>query len=335
MKYTNWKRILSCLLIAAPWVVTAIIQKAAGALFFAPVLLCGHRLCLHITAIDPGNAKQSRKVLDLLLWIFPVISLFCALTFHLSVRSGGSSVMLVTADFLGILFLIIGNYLPKCRRNSTIGIKIKWTLENEENWNATHRFGGIVWVACSLGFFLIGCLPLNWFVPGIAVLVVFMVLLPTAYSYRCYRRQLAAGTYTKDPVQMPKLGKAGIASAVIVVIAVTVLMFTGTVRTRLEADSLTVKSTYYPAVSIRYDEISQVELLPEYDGGVRTFGFSSARLAAGRYHSSQFGDYLRYTCSGSPGAIEIHVGETLYIISAENEAETRALYEQLRSRLGG
>lgn len=41
---------------------------------------------------------------------------------------------------LGALFIIIGNYLSKVRQNYFIGIKVPWTLNDEENWNKTHRF---------------------------------------------------------------------------------------------------------------------------------------------------------------------------------------------------
>lgn len=334
MKYTIWKWILSCMIIAAPWCAAAVIEGSPKALFIVPALLAGHWLCLHFTAKDPGNANQSRKVMDMLLWIFPLISLFCALTFHWSVNGKDSSIILVSIDFFGILSLIIGNYLPKCRRNSTIGIKIKWTLENEENWNATHRFGGIVWVACGLGFFMLGCLPLKLTVPGVAVLVALMVILPTGYSYRYYRRQLAAGTYTKMPVQMPKLGKTGIAVLAVFIIGITVLMFTGTIKTQLSDTGLTVKPTYYPSVTVNYEDISQIELLQSYNGGIRTFGFSSARLSLGNYHSDQFGSYSRYTCNSCPSAIEIHAGERIYLISAPDEAQTKTLFNQLLPHIG-
>ena len=36
-----------------------------------------------------------------------------------------------------LLFIVIGNYLPKIKQNNTIGIRIVWTLQDEENWNAT------------------------------------------------------------------------------------------------------------------------------------------------------------------------------------------------------
>ena len=45
---------------------------------------------------------------------------------------------------LGVMFIFIGNYLPKVKQNRTLGIKISWALNNEENWNKTHRFGGKV-----------------------------------------------------------------------------------------------------------------------------------------------------------------------------------------------
>ena len=44
-----------------------------------------------------------------------------------------------------LLFIVIGNYLPKIKQNNTIGIRIVWILQDEENWNATHSFSGRIW----------------------------------------------------------------------------------------------------------------------------------------------------------------------------------------------
>ena len=38
----------------------------------------------------------------------------------------------------GLMFMVIGNYLPKVKQNNTIGIRVIWTLQDEENWNAAH-----------------------------------------------------------------------------------------------------------------------------------------------------------------------------------------------------
>lgn len=49
-----------------------------------------------------------------------------------------------TCALLGILFMGIGNLMPKLKNNFFMGIKNPWTLSNEDVWNRTHRLGGIL-----------------------------------------------------------------------------------------------------------------------------------------------------------------------------------------------
>lgn len=56
-------------------------------------------------------------------------------------------------DWINLLwnkFIVIGNYLPKIKQNNTIGIRIILTLQDEENWNATHSFSGRIWRASGI-----------------------------------------------------------------------------------------------------------------------------------------------------------------------------------------
>ncbi len=62
----------------------------------------------------------------------------------------------------GLLFMVIGNYLPKVKQNNTIGIRVIWTLQDEENWNATHRFSGKLWMASGILCMLCGLLRKIW-----------------------------------------------------------------------------------------------------------------------------------------------------------------------------
>lgn len=48
------------------------------------------------------------------------------------------------------LFIAMGNYMPTLRPNSGIGIRVKWTMENEQVWKLTHRFAGKLWVVIGL-----------------------------------------------------------------------------------------------------------------------------------------------------------------------------------------
>ena len=88
---------------------------------------------------------------------------------------------------VGVLFLILGNYMGKIRQNYFVGIKTPWTIENEDVWNKTHRFGGWCFVIAALIFVLQG---LTGFVSiwlfGLAIVVA--ALLPILYSYWIFPR---------------------------------------------------------------------------------------------------------------------------------------------------
>ena len=116
----------------------------------AAAFLVGHWLVLLVVFSDRRNRdRQSKKAIRLILWVMPFLSLLAGgvtvlLQRGIQSASAGSAVM---AMGFGLLFIVVGNYMPKIRQNSFMGIRVKWTLENEANWNASHRFGGKVWVA--------------------------------------------------------------------------------------------------------------------------------------------------------------------------------------------
>ncbi|MBR7132294.1 MAG: SdpI family protein [Clostridia bacterium] len=151
------------------------------------ILLLLHWVCVLVTAKDPKNKNQNRKVFGLVLWICPVLSLFTSAVIYTTALGFEPKVSNIALALIGIMFLCIGNYLPKCKQNSTIGIKVKWALQNEANWNATHRFGGKVWVAGGLALVICAFLPqavIPWI--SIAVLVI-IAALPVIYSYKYYK----------------------------------------------------------------------------------------------------------------------------------------------------
>ena len=93
----------------------------------------------------------------------------------------------VVPVFVGLLFLILGNYLPKIRQNRTVGIKLPWTLQSEENWTRTHRLSGFLWVLCGLVMIPLSLLRL-WSGWLFGALLAVMVLIPTIYSYALHRK---------------------------------------------------------------------------------------------------------------------------------------------------
>ena len=161
-------------------------SSRAFAVFGLPAFLVAvHLLCTFGTLMDPKRKNIQDKMYKLVLWICPVISIFTCGGVYLYAL-GVHVDMACTAELLvSVLFIVIGNYLPKCRQSYTMGIKLPWTLNDEENWNATHRFGGKVWFFGGIVTMLTAFFGNFWL---LMVILAAMVILPTVYSYLYYRK---------------------------------------------------------------------------------------------------------------------------------------------------
>jgi uncharacterized membrane protein len=156
------------------------------AVFLMPcVLLALHWVCVLVTTMDPKNKNQSKKPMLLVLWICPVLSLLLNIMTLGTALGWAFDVIPLMMLFTGALFMAIGNYLPKCTHSYTIGIKIPWTLNSEENWNRTHRLAGRIWLVGGLAIMLTGFVGGVWlFLP----IVLTMVLAPFIYSYILHQK---------------------------------------------------------------------------------------------------------------------------------------------------
>ena len=158
-------------------------SSKAFAVFGLPlILLAVLWVGAFVTAHDPKRQNISPKMFSLMLWIAPVISLVAAATIYPVNLGYELDIAFFSELLVGLMFIIIGNYLPKARQNYTIGIKIPWTLANEENWNRTHRLAGYLWMICGILMIFISLtrfVPAEWLV-GIFLI---MVLVPCIYSF--------------------------------------------------------------------------------------------------------------------------------------------------------
>lgn len=111
------------------------------------IMLLTQWICLLITTHDTKNNVQNKKVESLVIWIIPVTSLVASGTTLAGGMVHENVIKIVIYLLLGLSSVIIGNYMPKCRQNRTIGVKTTWTIKNEDNWSKTHRFTGKLWAA--------------------------------------------------------------------------------------------------------------------------------------------------------------------------------------------
>ena len=155
-----------------------------SAIFGLPTLmLLMHWLLLFLMIKDPKSSNISSKIQLLIYWIIPFVS--CLSMISIFGESLGYSMMsgLLTQIFMGVVMIVIGNYLPKTHRNYIIGIRLPWTLENDENWRKTHRLAGKIWVFGGLLLFLNSFVQL--YVYWVFFLTLFfVVIIPSVYSYQ-------------------------------------------------------------------------------------------------------------------------------------------------------
>ena len=162
-------------------------SSRAFAVFGLPgILLAVNLLIPFALQADPKHKNMSGALVNIVVWTVPVVSLLCsgltlgrALGYDLRIE-------VVLPVFMGVLFILIGNYLPKTKQSYTMGIKLPWTLASEENWNRTHRLAGFLWVLGGAYFIVMSFI--GWNLIAFLIPLALMVLAPTVYSYLLYRK---------------------------------------------------------------------------------------------------------------------------------------------------
>ncbi len=142
-------------------------------------------LVFAVTSSDPRRQNISPKIQRLILWIIPAVSIVEAIVIYGTALGIDIDITLFVNILLGVIFIVLGNYMHKVKQNYSIGVKISWTLNSEENWNRTNRMSSWLLIICGIAFIANAFLKTSY-IPAI-VIVLFLVV-PFAYSYYLYRK---------------------------------------------------------------------------------------------------------------------------------------------------
>ncbi len=89
---------------------------------------------------------------------------------------------------LGVLYAILGNFFPTIKPNYFIGIRVPWTLNNDDNWKQTHQFTGKFWLVGGISIILSSLYVRpdinNMFALLISILI---VIVPVIFSFKFYK----------------------------------------------------------------------------------------------------------------------------------------------------
>ena len=150
-----------------------------------------------VPRIDPKGAAYAKSGRFYLGFVIAFTVFMCGMTWlsELTVwgvvpQTGAVGIIVTTA--IGVLFIGMGNYLPRVRQNYTMGVKTPWALADPENWRRTQRFGGKCFVVMGVAFIVFGftasALPDGAAAAGIAAIALIPMAAMYLYSYLIWRK---------------------------------------------------------------------------------------------------------------------------------------------------
>lgn len=149
------------------------------------LLLAVHIFTLTVTLNDPKKQNIGNKMLAFVFWLIPALSWVCCLMTYASAAGLELNIALTANMLMGIVFIVMGNYMPKSKQSYTVGIKLPWTLDSEENWSRTSRLAGKLWIAAGLIFIV------NAFVGTASIVYIIipaLVIIPAGYSFILFKK---------------------------------------------------------------------------------------------------------------------------------------------------
>lgn len=150
--------------------------------------ICRNKIC-----IKTGKNGHNNEQIELLLTIFTVLILqsqtyYFLYTAYFLIEDLSilplNPIQLVFG-LIAIMFVIMGNVMPKLRKNSVLGLRTKWSMLNEETWKKSQRFGGITCMFAGVVLFII-CISVDSFMSIVYSLLVLLSLLlvDVYYTYK-------------------------------------------------------------------------------------------------------------------------------------------------------
>jgi len=162
------------------------------AVAIGPVVIVGITLLFNLLPkIDPRRENYARFLSTY--WLFAnAVIVFLLIPHGMVIATGlGYSVRIdrLMPLFIGLLFVVIGNYLTRVEPNWFVGIRTPWTLSSNTVWRKTHRTGGWLMVIGGIALATGAFLPRSALLPLLIGTIVVVAVIPIVQSYVLWKRE--------------------------------------------------------------------------------------------------------------------------------------------------
>lgn len=113
-------------------------------IFLLPLILALVNLFVNLTLTEKNRQRVGERLSAVLIWLVPLLSVVVSMFLILKPLGLPLKAGSLVFSIISVIFIIIGNYIPKCRPNSYIGYRLSWIMNDDELWMKTHRFSGFV-----------------------------------------------------------------------------------------------------------------------------------------------------------------------------------------------
>lgn len=161
-------------------------------LWILPLLLNGmtYFLFKYLPKLDPKNQiqKMGNNYHNMRLGLTVVMTLLACGIIYMSSNLNATVSVGWVYGLIGIMFILLGNYMPAMKPNYFVGIRTPWTLENETVWRKTHKLGAWLFIASGI-LVILSAVILSDFISLFVVLGTTIAILLTSfiYSYRTFK----------------------------------------------------------------------------------------------------------------------------------------------------
>ena len=161
-------------------------SSRAVAVFVMPAFLLALHLIGSLATAKKDTGAISNKLFCLLLWICPVMSIMVASITYATALGYEVNVPFWVLMLVGIIYIVLGNYLPKARQNHFFGMRIKWTLESKKNWEHSNRFSAKMMIVLGLIFIMCAVLWIFTEIKNAIIVIVFGSLIFAVFAMILY-----------------------------------------------------------------------------------------------------------------------------------------------------
>lgn len=139
---------------------------------------------------DNDRTARNLDILDTVILIVMVlfnamcVFLLTIMKHPVTMKNKENMIFVIVSTIIGVLFILLGNILPKTKPNSFVGVRLSWCMDSDEHWYITNRNCGIAMVLSGICTVIAGLIVRNgtYIIYMILSLIVFLTV-ATIYSY--------------------------------------------------------------------------------------------------------------------------------------------------------